>query len=432
MLFGCSVIDAGSPATGQRVVHRARWLLPIAQPPIENGWVAVENGTIVGVGGADTVVPDPHRPMPSPRRQGPREAGSPPVVILPGFVNAHTHLELSYLHDRIPPAPSFGQWVRAVMQARKQYPDPADPAITEPSRRAIDGALAAGTALFGEVSNTLVTVPLLSERGASAQVFHELTGFTEEDPGARVREARERADAVATRNIRVSVAPHAPYSVSAALFTAIRADLDARVDAVSSVHLGETPEEIELLRTGRGEIRKVLEELGRWPADWRPPGVGPVEYLAALGILDPRMLAVHGVQFSAEDLRRLADLGVCVVSCPRSNLHVGVGSPPLESFYAAGLRVAFGTDSLASAPDLNVFSELREARRIAPSVPARRLLESATRTGAWALGFGDELGTIEPGRRAQLIAVSVPEEMRDVEEYLLSGIAPEQVRWLPS
>lgn len=404
------VTGAVSASSGGRTIHRARWVLPISQPPIENGWVEVEDGRVVRCG-----------------RSGGADAPPPSIAILPGLVNAHTHLELSYLHGRIPPAPGFGQWVRAVMEMRRRYPDPADPAIIEPARESIADAVAAGTVLFGDISNTLVTVPLLREYRVAAQVFHELTGFTEQDPEARVREARARANTCAQGDVRVSVAPHAPYSVSAALFKAIRADLDAHPDAVSSVHLGETPEELTLLQSGGGEIRKVLEGLGRWPADWRPPGVGPVRYLADLGILDARMLAVHGVQFGDHDVRLLKTLGVTIVSCPRSNIYVGVGSPPLASFYAAGLDVAFGTDSLASVGDLNLFAELAEARRIAPSVPARRLLESATFIGARALGFGDEFGTIEPGKRADLIAVSIPANVRDVEEYLLGGIDIRQV-----
>jgi 5-methylthioadenosine/S-adenosylhomocysteine deaminase len=142
------------------------------------------------------------------------------------------------------------------------------------------------------------------------------------------------------------------------------------------------------------------------------------------------VLAVHGVQFTAADLDRLRALDVTVVACPRSNRHVGVGSPPIETFYAAGVRVIFGTDSLASVPDLNMFAELAEVRRLAPRVPARRLLEGATRAGADALGFGDQLGTIEAGKRALLIAVRLPDALGDVEEYLVSGIEPEAVGWL--
>jgi cytosine/adenosine deaminase-related metal-dependent hydrolase len=380
--------------------------------------VAVDQGRIVAVGGPEA--PAPASP----------DALAPGCAIMPGLVNAHTHLELSYLHERIPPAPGFGGWVQAVMAARRQYPDPAAPAVIEPARAAIAQAVAAGTAVFGDVSNTLATVPLLREEGVPAQVFYELTGFTEPDPAARVAEARRLANASAGGGVRVSLAPHAPYSVSADLFRAIRADLDAHPHAVSSVHLGETPEELELLCHATGEIRMVLEGLGRWPAGWRPPGVGPVQYLSALGVLDARVLAVHGVQFGREDAAHLRDLRVGVVSCPRSNVYVGVGSPPLALFYETGLDVAFGTDSLASVADLNLFSELREARRIAPGVPARRLLESATLVGARALGFGGAFGTIEPGKRAALLAVGVPPGVEDVEEYLVAGVQRDAIRWL--
>ena len=393
-------------------IHRARWVLPIAQPPIRNGWVAVEEGRIVDMGSTDEA--------------------TPPIAILPGLVNAHTHLELSYLHNRIPPANGFGTWVREIMRLRATYPDPGHPDIIDAARRAIGDARATGTALFGDISNTLITVPLLREARRPARVFFELLGFTERDGNARVADARARLQALdeGDGDLRLSLAPHAPYSVSAELFRAIRADLDRQAEGISSVHLGETPEEIELLRHGTGEIRSVLEDLGRWPADWRAPGAAPVEYLAGLGVLDRRMLAVHGVQFDGADLAHLRARNTTIVSCPRSNVYVGVGSPPLDSFYDAGVPVAFGTDSLASVADLDMFAELREARRIAPRLPARALLESATLVGARALGFGTELGSIEPGKRADLLAVGVPDDVSDVEEYVVSGERPLDVRWL--
>jgi cytosine/adenosine deaminase-related metal-dependent hydrolase len=136
------------------------------------------------------------------------------------------------------------------------------------------------------------------------------------------------------------------------------------------------------------------------------------------------------VQCTADDIARVRGLGATVVSCPRSNAYVGAGIPPLAAFYDAGVPVAFGTDSLASVDDLNLFSELALARRIAPAVPARRLIESATAVGARALGFGDEYGTIEPGKRAALISVRLPGDVRDVEEYLVSGITAADVAWV--
>jgi cytosine/adenosine deaminase-related metal-dependent hydrolase len=400
--------------TGSPARFRADWILPISDAPIRSGCVTVADGRIVDVGPC----------------QNAAAVDLGRVVILPALVNAHVHLELSYLHRRIPQAASFAAWVRQVMTTRQQYPDPADPAIVEPARRSLARARASGTGLVGEVSNTLVTVPLLAEAGMPAQVFHELTGFTEQDPGRRVAEARRRADAAASPSIRVSVAPHAPYSVSAALFQAIREDIDAHASTMSSVHLGENPEEVELLRRGTGAIRQVLEELGRWPADWKPPGQSPVQYLSDLGFLDSRVLAVHGVQFDGEDLARLSALGTTLVSCPRSNVHVGVGSPPLEAFYAMDVDVAFGTDSLASVETLDMFDELAEARRIAPRVPARSLLESATLIGARALGFGDDYGSIEARKRAALIAVRVPPGVEDVEEFLVGGVPADDVSWV--
>jgi cytosine/adenosine deaminase-related metal-dependent hydrolase len=115
------------------------------------------------------------------------------------------------------------------------------------------------------------------------------------------------------------------------------------------------------------------------------------------------------------------------VTCPRSNHWVGVGYPPIERFYQSGVSVAVGTDSLASVDDLNLFTELKTMRWLAPEVPASKLLESATLAGARALGLANELGSLTPGKRAQMIAVRLPAQVADVEEYLLGGIAPDQI-----
>lgn len=318
------------------------------------------------------------------------------------------------------------------MAARREYPNASDPRILESACAAIAGARASGTGLIGDVSNTLVTARLLADASMPAQVFYELLRFNATDADAITHEARVRANDAADsdQHVRISLAPHAPYSVSPALFRAIRTDLDGHPSQVTSVHLGESPEEIEFLRHGTGPWRVFLEELGAWTDAWEPPGTSPVRYLEQIGFLDRRVIAVHGVQFDGDDLDRLRAHDMTIVSCPRSNQHVGVGTPPLEAFYAMKVNVAFGTDSLASAPDLNMFAELAEARRLAPRVPSRALLESATRRGAAALGFEEDFGTIEPGRRAQLIAVRLPADVHDVEEYLVSGIEPSMITWL--
>jgi cytosine/adenosine deaminase-related metal-dependent hydrolase len=184
------------------------------------------------------------------------------------------------------------------------------------------------------------------------------------------------------------------------------------------------------LRDGRGGWREILERFGTWDPAWSAPACGPIEYLDRVGALSDRTLLVHAVQLDATELSRAADRGATIVTCPRSNAWIGVGDPPIGRFYASGASVAVGTDSLASVGDLNVFMELAAMRRLAPSVPASRLLDSATRAGADALGFGGELGVLARGARADMIAVDVPDGIADVEEYLIGGIEPRQIRWL--
>ena len=405
----------------------ADWILPISDAPLDGGVVTLDDGRIVSVAAGKSDA----------------DVALGRAVVLPGLVNAHTHLELSYLRGRIAPAARFLDWVRPMLAARQERSSIDEAAILRAAVQAIQEARATGTALVGDVTNTLATVFALADAGMPAHVFHELIGFGGVDVDEQVASARRAIDAVAggavaydaiaeDQDIRLSLAPHAPYSVSTALFAAIRRDLDAHAPTVSTVHLGESPEEVEFLKSGAGPWRTLLEDLGVWNDQWEAPQSSPVEYLAEMGLLTASMLAVHGVQFDGADLDRLRTLGVTLVSCPRSNRYVGVGSPPLEAFYAMDVEVAFGTDSLASVDDLNMFSELAEARRIAPKVPARTLLRSATLTGAGALGFGDQFGSIEPGKRAALIAVRVPEGVSDVEEYLVSGILPSAIQWLMS
>jgi cytosine/adenosine deaminase-related metal-dependent hydrolase len=408
-------LDERASSRGESSVA-AEWVLPIAGPPIRHGSVTIHDGRVVAVG--------------SGRPDDAVDLGR--CAVLPALVNAHTHLELSWLRGRIPRAARFTDWVRPLLAARGQPSDPAE--IEAAALRAIEEARASGTAVFGDVSNTLSTVPILRGGLVAAHVFHELLGFNVADASARVVEARARIAALGPGrrdDVHVSLAPHAPYSVAPALFDAIRRDVTSRADR-TTVHLAESREEVELLADGHGPWRELLELLRVWSDEWTPPGVSPVAFLADRGFLDASVLVVHAVECTPDDIRRLAASGATVVTCPRSNAYVGAGVAPLAAFVRAGVPVAFGTDSLASVDDLNLFTELAEARRIAPEVPARTWLEGATATGARALGFGDQFGTIEPGKRAALIAVRVPDGVTDVEEYLVSGIAPADVSWAAS
>jgi cytosine/adenosine deaminase-related metal-dependent hydrolase len=398
----------------------ARWVLPITTPPLEPGWVSLDGGRVVSFGPERRLRP----------RGGPRELDLGSAALLPGLVNAHTHLELSYLRGAVPPAARFTEWIRDLMRARRREPDPSAAPIVESLVAGIDEARACGTALLGDVSNTLVSVPALAQSRVAARVFYELVRFAESDAEEVWRAASERLKALPpASNVRLSPAPHAPYSVSPALFRLIRRDVDRTPLGRTSVHLCESREECELLEHGTGPWRELLAELNAWDPTWAAPGCSPVEYLDRMRFLAGDTIVVHGVHLADRDLARLAARQTTLVTCPRSNRHVGVGDPPLARFYGAGVRVAVGTDSLASAPDLNVFGELAAMRRLAPDVPASRLLDSATRAGAAALGFA-EYGTIAAGvPAASLIAVRAPEGVESIEEFLVSGVGPEQVSW---
>jgi 5-methylthioadenosine/S-adenosylhomocysteine deaminase len=413
-------------------LYRAAWVLPIAGPPIRDGWVAVDRGRIVGVGPGQappsTAEPVEHgglTPLDQQLTNGVRPQGS--WAILPGLVNAHTHLELSWMRGRVPRSESMGQWIRALLALRRGAPPPEE-MQRQAAAAAVSEARTHGTMAFGDIGNTLVAAEVLAEAGMPAVLFHELIGFGAGDGRARAAEAATRVMQAVRPPVKPGLAPHAPYSVSPDLFRAV-ADEAAAHGLGSSVHLAESREEVEFLMTGRGDLADTLKQLGAWNDAWSPPGLDPAEYLDRMGVLRPGLLVVHATQLSSRALARLAERGCVIVSCPRSNRWVGAGDPPLDAFYASGAPVAFGTDSLASAPDLDMFAELAAARALS-SVPAATLLESATRRGAEALGFGQDLGTIEPGKRAELLAVSIPAHVQDVEEYLLSGIPSSDIRRL--
>jgi cytosine/adenosine deaminase-related metal-dependent hydrolase len=312
---------------------------------------------------------------------------------------------------------------RLIALRREQSAEPHAPIAT-----AITEARASGTALVGDVTNTLAADQFLQESPLAGAMFYELLGFNTTEAEQLVANAR---DVFGGPQARVgwirTIVPHAPYSVSPDLFRAIG---KAAGDRPMSIHIGESRDEMTFLRDATGAWRELLERLGAWNGRWEPPGCGPVEYLDRLGLLNHRLMAVHGTHLPDNELRRLAAAGATLVTCPRSNRWTGAGTPPIERFYSSGVRVAIGTDSLASVEDLNLFAELGFARRLAPDVPARRLLESATIDGATALGFDSEYGTIEAGKRAALIAVRVPPGIEDVEEYLVSGIQPDAIEWL--
>ena len=414
----------------------AGWVIPVAAPVLRGGWIDVDSvrREIVGVGRAGA------EPTPTPDHV----IDLPEEAILPGLVKAHTNLELSHHAGAVAPADSFVSWVRAMLGVRFGAPASVA-AVSEAVVHAIGQMEATGTAGVGDIGNTDVAVLPLAASSLSGVHFREALGFKRDDAqrvsseaklGAMLAQSR-LAELGCTRLIS-SVAPHAPYSTSAPLIQSLAGglpvsgvfDCDVPSRAVSSIHLGESPEEVEFLATGTGPFRSLLTDLGAWDDTWVPPGLAPLPYLQHLGALHGRLLIVHGTQLTAPDLAAVAAAGATIVLCARSNRWVGAGSPPVREAFVAGGRVAIGTDSLASVEDLNLFAELACLRGIAADVPAGWLLEAATRGGARALGR-TALGVLAPGATSRALVRTPPAGTADVEQWLVADAADTaDLRWL--
>jgi aminodeoxyfutalosine deaminase len=384
----------GSPA---RLVS-APWVVPISTPPLRDGAIALDaTDAIVAVAPrADLLSFN----LPETRAEG---------ALLPGLVNAHTHLELAHLAGRVPGGDGLVRWVGRLLGLAKPSSEEAR-AATHAAARA---AVAAGTAAIGDVGNTLAAVPALAEAGLRGIFFHELVGSREARTGDALADAaRERDALTATRDWPSKMgyvpAPHAPYSVGPELFRRIFAAA-ARTGLPTSVHVAEGQGELALLLDGEGAWVEILETMGV-PRGSRTPGLRPVPYLASLGAFEGARppLLVHMVHAAEEDRALARRYRAPVVLCPRSNLHVAGRLADVPALIDADVPLAVGTDSLASAPDLSLFGELAARATAFPAIAPHVWLEAATRGGARALALDgvDGLGELAPGKRPGVIAVA--------------------------
>jgi cytosine/adenosine deaminase-related metal-dependent hydrolase len=383
-------------------VLAAAWVVPVSRPPIRDGRVAIDGGTVTWVG-------------------GPSDADAPggPVqdlglgVLLPGLVNAHCHLELSHLKGRLDRSAGFAHWVEDLVATRgRDGPGPVR-AATARAIREVEGA---GTVAVGDVSNELAHLDLLARSSLTAVVFHELLGWNP----ARAAAIAEAADAYRRGRqdgVEIRLAAHAPHSVSPALF----AELVKR-GGPAAVHLAESAEEGRFLLRGDGAWMKFLERRGLGDVPFDPPGVSPVRYLDELGVLRAGLVAAHCVYADGSDRMRLAARGVHIAVCPRSNLNLGVGLPPVPELLDAGVRLCLGTDSLASVDTLDLIDDAVLLHEEFPELDPAAIVEMATVGGARALGLAG-LGAIAPGMRAELAFARADTVPANPAAFLVSGEA---------
>ncbi|HXK12377.1 MAG TPA: amidohydrolase family protein [Vicinamibacteria bacterium] len=382
----------------------ASWVLPISRPPVSRGRVAIDGSRVVWVGRAGEAG-EPDAPV--------RDLGE--GVLVPGLVNAHCHLELSHLAGRLELGHGFVPWVEDVVASRGRF---TDDEIRVAAAGAVRFLEEHGTVAVADVSNALGHLDLLGGARLSAVVFLELLAWDPAKAEATLAWADERLRSIGPSlrpGVEVRLAAHAPHSVSPALLRGL-----VERGGAAAIHLAESRDEAEFLASGGGAWPSFLAKRGLGHVELAVPGLSPVRYTESLGVLHSRLVAAHGVQVDAADREVLARHGVSVVLCPRSNRNLGVGTADAPALRAAGVRLALGTDSLASVETLDVLEDAALLQRQFPDLDPAAIVRMATLGGAEALGL-DDLGAIAPGRRAALAFAEG--RTREPHAWLLSGEA---------
>lgn len=366
-------------------VFTADWVLPVEGSPIEAGAVVVEDGRIVAVGTTDDL------------GEGTRYDDA---VIVPGFVNAHSHLEYAVYAGFGDGLGDFAEWITLHIQRKDrigwdEYVDVAKLGAAQ--------SLASGVTTVGDCSYSGATAVACAELGLRATVYLEVFGSDPPRALEHFAAIRDRAGDAFSERVRPGVSPHAPYSVSIELYEAC-----AELGLPIATHISESRSEVQYLLTGTGAWGGYKDLLV--PA----PGKTGTHLLAEHDLLGPNVVAAHCVVLDEEEIGLLASTGTGVAHCPRSNGALGCGVAPLAELRAAGARVGVGTDSPASAPSFDFFEELRSvvlsarARAARPDVlSAAETLELGTLGSARALGLDGEIGSLVPGKRADFAVVSL-------------------------
>jgi cytosine/adenosine deaminase-related metal-dependent hydrolase len=410
---------------------RARWVLPIDRPPIANGIVTVAGARVTDLPEAKLVSFTTGRIL----AVGENLSGRPPydlgnVALLPGLVNAHTHLEFSSLeHPLGKPGMPFPAWIQEVIGYRQRvleqhFQQPAE--MVRLRQEAICRGLQEcdwrGTAAVGEIGTRTFTdwcPDQLHWGGPQCTVFLELLGLASNRAPELLELAADYLHSPPT-NFTRGLSPHAPYTVGPALLDSV-CRLSAKQGAPLAMHLAESREELQLMASHDGPMVDLLTGLGAWHPEALPPGTRPLDYLRQLSSAS-RALVIHGNYLAPDEVDFLAAHRerMSLVYCPRTHAYFGHEPYPLAEMLAAGVRVAVGTDSRASNPDLNLWTELQHIAAHHANVPPETILRMGTLDGAEALGIADQFGTITPGKRAALAVVPIDPDVDDPAEALLA------------
>ncbi|MDB5349164.1 MAG: Adenosine deaminase [Planctomycetota bacterium] len=385
----------------------ARWVFPVEGPPLPDALVLIADGRIAEIrGGA--------------RRSADIDLGN--SAVLPGFVNAHTHLELSPIPGEPWSEENEIAWLaRVIAQRRGSSVEGLRAAVA----RNLASAISAGTTLVADTTTAGLSWNLVAEAPIRALVFCEMIGLRRQRGIETVHEAfawlstiRPEMQVVACA--RPGLSPHAPYSTAGWIY-----DRAATAGVPLSTHLAEMPEELQLLRCHNGPMRQFLEDLGAWDDAWEPLSPRPADYVRKGDLRRSDWIIAHGTYLEPDDFWQLRPASapngqrVAVAFCPRTHARFGHARHPYREILASGGIVCLGTDSLASAPSLGILDEVRALHRSDPSLSGPLLLTMATLFGAWALRAESVTGSLKPGKSADLAIVGLPDRHADDPHALI-------------
>ncbi|MCD6385124.1 amidohydrolase family protein [Candidatus Sumerlaeota bacterium] len=341
-------------------------------------------------------------------------------TIIPGLLNAHTHLELSHLKGKVQASSSFANWLQEIALHRIMFD--REQAIAS-ARESIKAMIAQGVTTIADVVSENITPLLLAEyKHLRKFYFFEIAGWTEEQATNMMNRLTERIRGLEQYNDTMTfygISPHAPYSVSESLLRNAVA-FSNREHCLIMIHLAESPEEDELIRSGQGKLYELFDSFGVLPEDWKPPGCSPTQFLYDLGMLSNDTLVVHFNYPSDEDIQLVKNSGCSVVYCPGSHRFFKHTRHPLPTLLKEGINVCIGTDSLASNEELDMFREMRIVAEEFSELSAPQILSLATTNPARALKLQNETGKIKKGLSCDL-AVLISNNADEITLEMISG-----------
>lgn len=383
----------------EQVIYAASWLINPGAPPVAGGALLVCDGRVVDTG--------PLSVLRSTYSASVRDY--PDCALLPGFVNAHTHLELTHfsswrLRSAVDYNPRrFTDWIIQLIKiSRGLTPEDYPPSIREGVRMCLES----GTTAIGEIVTNPALAGLYYQSPLAGRLYFELLGQELGHFKGKLAAATAAAHQNEAQTLATGLAPHSPYTIAQEYLVAIR-DAAACNSLPLSIHISESRPEADFIFDGSGELASSFYPFVGWERFLgHPARCSSTELLDRNGLLTPTTLAVHCVHVSLADARIIKSRGAHIALCPRSNELLDVGRAPVALFKKIGIPLALGTDSLASNNSLSLWDELRFALETFPhDLSEEDVLHMVTAGGAAALGISASCGTLEAGKRADFQVV---------------------------